>query len=697
MRHLINFIVFILALVIGAAFFFPSVIPSSVYRDEVQIAASDALGRDVVLAGDISFSLLPRIEVRAQTVSIENADGFGENPFAEMAEMRVAVKLMPLLSRSIEIEEFVLIDPVINLEQNRSGNNWGFGPEGESIAPVGPPPTGFVRRPGALPIETSFGDVRVDNALIRYSDGSQTREISGLDLSVHLPSVDAPMQISGALNADGEPLTFTAGLSSLRDFFEGRETPISLDLGGNLIQAGFDGIIPAGEGIALEGEVDTIIPSLRDLAAFAGSSLPPGDNLNRFEAYGSLDVQPGQIFLDRAHFSLDALEANGNLSLDLTGSTPNMTGQIDLPALDINPYLPADSTGDGESNSELEPWSETPIDLNGLHVLNTDIRVTTNRLLFRDIEVNEALVRLRINRGRMSANLNRFMLYGGTGSARVVANARGRQPSFSLNAQLEDLDALLFLQAAAGFDKLEGIGGINLDLLASGASPDAIMHSVSGSGNFDFEDGAIVGVNIAETIRNIQATISSQARPDSIGERQQTDFSELGGSFRVQNGIASNSDFLMLSPLLRVDGQGQIDLGGQFVDFRLRPRAVASIQGQGGDRDLQGIVVPIRMRGPFNDVGISVDTEAVGQALLSGAISNAIGGDSNASPEDMLRDGLLNALGVNNPANETSSEDTGEPTEEEVIDPAELLLRSLLNRNRNDEDDEASQSTGPDG
>jgi len=695
MRHLVNFIVFILALVIGAAFFFPSIIPSSVYRDEVQIAASEALDRDVVLAGDISFSLLPRIEVRAQAVSIENADGFGDEPFAAMEEMRVAVKLMPLLNRSVEIAEFVLIDPVINLEQNRSGNNWTFGPEGEHAAPVGPPPSGFVRQPGALPIETSFGDVRVENALIRYNDGSQTREISGLDLSVHLPSVDAPMTISGALNADGEPLTFTVGLSSLRDFFEGRETPISLDLGGNLIQAGFDGFIPASEALSLTGETGVVIPSLRDLASFAGSPLPPGDKLRRFEAMGSLEFQPGHLFLDRAHFTLDELQANGNLSLDLTGSVPNMTGQIDLPALDINPYLPADTEGAASGSSELKPWSVTPIDLNGLHVLNADIRVTTNRLLFRDVEVNDALVRVRINRGRMSANLNRFMLYGGTGSARVVANARGRQPSFSLNAQLEDLDALLFLQAAAGFDKLEGIGGINLDLLASGASPDAIMHSVSGSGNFDFEDGAIVGVNIAETIRNIQATLASEARPEGVGERQQTDFSELGGSFNIQGGIANNSDFLMLSPLLRVDGRGQVDLGGQFVDFRLRPRAVASIQGQGGDRDLQGIVVPIRLRGPFNNVGVSVDTEAVGQALLSGAISNAIGGNNNAaSPEDMLRDGLLNALGVNDPANDTPEEE-GEPTEEEVIDPAELLLRSLLNRNR--DEDEASQSTSPDG
>ena len=123
-----------------------------------------------------------------------------------------------------------------------------------------------------------------------------------------------------------------------------------------------------------------------------------------------------------------------------------------------------------------------------------------------------------------------------------------------------------------------------------------------------------------------------------------------------------------------------MNLPAQSLDYRLRPRAVASIEGQGGNRDLQGITVPIRLRGGFNDVSVGVDTEAVGQALLQGALNNALGSDGATSPRDALRDGLLNAIGLSDDRNDEPAD--GETTESRP-DPAEQLLRGLLNQRRN--------------
>lgn len=143
-------------------------------------------------------------------------------------------------------------------------------------------------------------------------------------------------------------------------------------------------------------------------------------------------------------------------------------------------------------------------------------------------------------------------------------------------------------------------------------------------------------------------------------------------------------------------GEGWVNLPEQTLDYRLRPRAVASIQGQGGDRDMRGIVVPVRIRGTFNDVGVGVDTEAVGQALLSGALSNALGGSGQASsPEDMLRDGLMNALGIG--GNDEPAEDgdaASEQPQEEDVDPAEQLLRGLLSRGRSSSSNEDDDGNG---
>lgn len=689
MTRFLQVIFVLIVLIIGAALIVPQVIPASVYRDRVVIAASEALHRDVAIDGELHLSLLPRIEIRASQVSIANAEGFGDTPFAQMGEMRVAVKLVPLLSRRIEIAEFVLVDPAIQLQQRGARNNWTLAEAGET--PAAAPASGGFRHPGALPLEASFGDVRIENGALSYSDGSQTRNITGLDLAVSLPSLDGPIELDGALNADGEALRFTMRLASLRGFFEGRETGVVLDLGGNLITAHFDGNFLESDDIAFEGAFNTTIPSIRNLAAFAGSEIPPGNSLRRFSTSGRISGAPAHLALRADAIRLDDVEGSGSLTADLSGNRPALDGSLDLTMLDINPFLPDAPAESAATTSEIAPWSEAPIDLAGLGLVDADLRLSIGTLKLRDIVVTDTSLRVRLANSRMEANLQQFRLYEGSGSADIVVNARQSTPSYSLQAELSGLDAEPFLTAAAGFERLRGTGSMDLAFTGSGASQATIMQSLAGNGQFNFADGAIVGINIAQTIRNVSSFVSGNgnaANTDSTdaaatGDNAQTDFTALTGSFTATGGRLSNQDLLMLSPLLRVTGSGWVDMPAQNVDYRLQPRAVASIQGQGGDRDMQGITVPIRIRGDFNNVSVGVDTEAVGQALLTGALSRAIGGDSNtaATPEDAVRGAVLNALGLGN--SQDTPADDGTTTEPQTTeDPAQQLLRGLLNRGR---------------
>lgn len=691
----------IVVLLVAAIFVLPAVIPASTYREPVETAARDALNREVSLDGDIALQIFPQLQIRASNVSIANAEGFGEDAFAEMREMRVGVRLIPLLSRRVEITEFVLVEPTIRLAQNRRGNNWTFTPPDAAAAAPSTEGTGFVRREGALPIEASFGDVRIENGALYFTDGSQSRAITGLDLSVALPSLDTETRVTGALNADGQSLSFSANIGSIRDFFEGRETPVMVGLGGNLADLSFTGRILAGEAIAYDGELDATIPSVRALAAFAGAPLPAGENLERFRAAGQLSGAPGEISLNARTLALDAISGSGSLAVNLAGQRPMISGGLVLTELDVNPYLPAaDVTAAPTSSGGIPPWSEAPIDLAGLGIVDADLSLSVDRLLVQAMEIGNARLRVNLRNSRLEVRLENIALYEGQGSATVVANNRGRQPSYSVEAQLTGLDAGPFLEAAAGFDKLRGTGALTVNLLAAGQSQSAIMSSLDGSGNFSFADGAIVGINIAETIRNVSSLVggggtggeTADADAATTGEEQTTDFSALTGSFTVANGQVSQQDLLMLSPLLRVTGAGTVNLPAQTLDYRLQPRAVASIQGQGGERDLRGITVPIRLRGGFNTVSVGVDTEAVGQALLQGALSNALGSQGTTNPRDALREGLLNAIGIG-PEGEGDAAPAGEEPAAQP-DPAEQLLRGLLNQRRNRNQPPAEEPAG---
>ena len=677
----------------------PFLIPVNSFRDRIAEEASRTLHRDVILAGDLSLQILPSLQITARDVSLANADGFGGAPMAQMAEMRVGVELIPLLSSDVQITEFVLVDPVIRLRQNRSDNNWTFRAPDAPATEMATSGEGFVRRPGALPFEASFGNVRIENASIHFDDGQQQRDITGLTLRVSLPSLDEEAAISGELTADGERLSFNGSVGSIRGAFEGAETPLSMSFGGNLVTASFDGRLAASEAFDLDGEIDANIPSLRNLAAFAGSELPPGDRLQTFAVQGSIDITPSNIGLAASSLRFDDISGSGRLNVATSGARPNITGALNLPNLDVTPYLPEQTSGsDAEAgNAGIPPWSEDEIDLAGLNLVDADLDLNVGLFEYGDIDIETVRLDVTLDRGRLVANLSDFQLYQGTGSVRIVANNRRATPSYSVTAQLSDLDALPFLQAAAGFERLSGTGGIALDLQASGASQAAIMQSLSGNGNFGFNDGAIVGINLAETIRNVNSFFGAQSSPadaetssdDSeqvdAGAQSQTDFSSLSGTFSLTGGRANNTDLTMLSPLLRVAGSGFVDLPSQALDYRLRPRLVASIEGQGGAADLRGVEIPVRIRGGFNDISIGVDTSAVGQALLSGALSNALGGNSDATrPEDVLRDSLLDAIGLG--GNDAQQQD-GEEEEQPEADPAQQLLQGLFSRATRDQDE----------
>ncbi len=684
-RRLLTFIFGLVVILVLAAIIIPFLVPESFYRERAQIAASENLGREVILAGDVSLRILPSVQVQARNVSIANEEGFGDTPFAEMAEMRVGVQLLPLLSRTIVIDEFVLVDPTIRLEQRGSRNNWSLGPGTPDTEPV-PSSGGFVRRPGALPFDASLGDIRIENGAISYASGADRREINGLDLNVRMPGLDQPLDVTGELTADGENMTLSLHLGSVRGFFEGEAVTARLDLGGNLIDLGFNGNILEGEDLRYSGRFSTDIPSIRALADFAGSPLPPGEGLENFQLSGILSGGPDSISLDASdisrndHIRLDDLAGTGRLGVSLSGARPSIDGALTLPQLDVTPYMPIAPEA-ATSSAGVPAWSTERIDLSALSLVDASFALDVGELTLQDIEISDAAMTVELVNSRLEANLTRISLYEGTGNAIFVANARTATPSFRIFADLQSISALPLLEAAAGFDRLSGTGRLNIDLLTSGNSQAELMNGLGGTGSFAFADGAIRGVNLAQAIRGIESALTNRRLPEGFGDQEETDFSALEGTFTVANGVATNNDLIMLSPLVRVDGAGTVGIGQQTLDYRLRPRAVASIQGQGGERDLQGVVVPIVISGTFNDPRIGIDWDVVGRALVQGTVSSIISGED---PEDAIRNALGNALGLGGSGDDTGDATDGEAGDdgEEAIDPAERLLQDLFGNRR---------------
>src|SRR6266852_2201701 len=110
----------VVALVVGAILALPFLIDLNKYQNQYKPLIEDALNRKVQLQ-DIRLTIWPRIGARVAGFAVLDDPAFGSSPFTSLASLDVGVKLMPLLSGKVEVEEITLRDPVITVIKNKNG------------------------------------------------------------------------------------------------------------------------------------------------------------------------------------------------------------------------------------------------------------------------------------------------------------------------------------------------------------------------------------------------------------------------------------------------------------------------------------------------------------------------------------------------------------------------------------------------
>ena len=302
--------------------------------------------------------------------------------------------------------------------------------------------------------------------------------------------------------------------------------------------------------------------------------------------------------------------------------------------LNVDRYLPpkkAGATGGagkpagGGGAGQGASGEDAKIDLSGLKTLNANGSLRIGALTVSNIKAQDVQVKLRAAGGRVDVDPIAANLYKGAvaGNARINANSN----SFAVKQQLKEVEIGPLLRDAADKDVLEGRGTVNLDVTTAGATVAALKKGLNGTSSFNLRDGAIKGVDVAGMLRKAKALLGSQK---ALEERAQggakTDFSELSASFVIKNGIAHNEDLQGKSPLLRLSGAGDIDIGNDSLDYTLKATIVATSTGQGGKdvADVRGLTAPVHLSGTFDNLQYRVDVGALAADAAKGAVAREI-------------------------------------------------------------------------
>lgn len=611
----------VLVIAVAAPFF----IPVDTFKNQLEQRAEAATGRKLTIAGPVKISLLPSAAVVAKDVHFANPAGYSDADMATLANLEVKLKVLPLLSGEVVIDSFVLDKPVIHLETDKQGRpNWQFA---KASAEKPSEPQDQAQTKGQANNGGGLDDLRLDN--VRLNDGRITYRdqqsganyvADAINVKLALPNLDSSFRADGGLSWNGKPVKLTVDLANPRAMLDGKGSALSFNVNADLARFDFKGNASNGDPAKVDGTLDLNIPNVRSLAAWVGQPLTvPGSGLGPFELKGKLVAAGPKVSFSGAELSLDAIRAHGDVNLDASGKVPYVKAKLETNTLDLNPYLPPSTAPSSTGRSSSTPdtaaptsptsdgWSTAPIDLSGLHAANADLALSVEGLIIRKIKIGRGDLGVQLKDGKLGADLADLALYQGNGKGHITLDGSGKVPGIGLDMNLTGVQAEPLLKDMMDLDRLSGTGNAQVQVSGSGASQADLMKALNGKGAVKFENGAIKGVNLAAMVRNVStAFLDAQA-----GRAQQTDFSELSGTFVIEKGILKNNDLILQAPLLRLTGAGTVELPQRSIHYRIEPKVAATIEGQGGRQDAGGLAVPVMVEGSWDHLSYKPDLSAL--------------------------------------------------------------------------------------
>lgn len=630
--------------------------------------------RTLKLEGDIKLTFFPRIGADLGRLAL--SEHGSDKEFAAVDSARVSLALLPLLKKQLVVDRIRMdgirgrlvrypdgstsIDDLLKKEEE--SEQFKFDIEGVSVTHA------------ALAFDDQMGGRKLDISGMEFESGRLANKQPGkVELKFTLrgdkPKIDAQVALASGLLFDTEAkavaldkLAFSlAGkygadgldiqLTSPKFELEPERFAGQIDLTAKLMQprGNLDLAlsVPAltGKGSAVRADSFTLEVSGKQ-----------GDNTIK-SRIGS----PFSANLETRQFSLDKLVASLNLSgpampgaldinlggaakldlakqdahLDLSGKIDDSPlkarlgiSHFDAPAydfdiaierLDVDRYLPP------AKPEAKQP--EKPLDFGFLKNLNANGRLSIGALKVANIKSSNIKLNVKAGGGNLNVAPISANFYQGTLNGAISLHGAGT-PRVALKQNLAGVSVGPLLKDAANVDMLEGRGSVALEVNAQGATVSAMKKALQGGAALNLHDGALKGINIAGAIRSAKAKFGSLQgeTTQAANAVDKTDFSELKASFQINNGVAHNEDLSAKSPLLRLAGNGDVNIGESSMNYLAKATVVASLEGQGGKElsALKGMTVPVRITGPFAGLKYSLDFNAMASEAVKQKVEQKV-------------------------------------------------------------------------
>jgi AsmA protein len=607
--------------IIVALLVLPMFIDVESYKPEIEKQVTKAIGRPFTIGGNLRLSLFPWAGLAFSDLHLGNPPGFKEKDLLYVKSFDARVRLIPLLSRNIQVGRFIIDTPKVVLEKGKDGRgNWeGIGKpaEGAGSEPLDEKAKAQQKESyEGLPIkELKVGEFAINNGSILYIDQASgtKQELSSVSLRLLGFSLDQPIRLVLSALMGGKPISLEGQVGPLgQDPGKGK---IPIDLSVKLFEGldmGLKGSLTdlmAGQQFDLIFAISPFSP--QKLLSSIGQALPmvtaDPQALNRLALRGQMKGNPRSIIVSNGVLELD----ESKMDFSLKGkdfSKPDLSFDLKLDKINLDRYLPAPSPASTEKGTaESKKAEPKKTDYAPLRKLVLDGAIQIGTLTVKNAKMQEVKVKVTAGNGLFQLDPMTARLYEGDASTKGSFDVSRDVPKTSVNLQLKGVQAGPLLRDLLQKDIIDGAAESNAVIAMSGDAPEKIKRTLNGRGQLIFKDGAVKGIDLAGMVRNAKAAFGLAAP----GEKPKTDFSELNAPFTIADGVVNTSQTTLASPVLRVLAAGNANLVDETLDFRVEPKFVGTLKGQGDTKDRSGIMVPVLVEGTFSSPSFKPDVKGI--------------------------------------------------------------------------------------
>lgn len=608
LKTIISAVVLVLVGLVVTVYAVAKSIDFNAYKDVVTQQVKVALGRELVIAGDVSIEIGFVPHLTAKQITLQNADWSDQRQMVSIDQLDAQIELLPLLFEQVRIRQITLSGGNVILERNEKGvGNWTFGGSDSSNGSASPLP--------------QVGRIKLENIKLRYRDPTH-----GLDQTLQVDQFSAETaQSTGAITwslagaASQNLINLQGSIGSINQMVTG---PFPIDVQGTIGDVTLQSHATIASLSTLHGldvEAQVSGSDLSKINPLFGGSLP---QTAAFKVTTHLTDQDQGYHLDHTSVSFGKSSLTGDIVILLNGDRPMIKAQLAGDRVDLADFgfaPPDNKSAPAPSNDRL--FSTTPWNFDALRSVDADVTASVGELLRGQSILKNGQVALTLRHGTLTLQSLTASIDQGQVNASGSLQVASDKPALDLQVKGNNIASAPLLTAAGLSDVLTA-GALNLDLAVNGpaSSEHDLMAGLSGNLHFNMGSGGLRNSFAEFLMADLTKLISFGGTGDA------TRINCLAGHFDIDKGIASTNSLVMDTPGAAILGTGNINLGAETLHMR--------VDSKSKQVSLAALAVPMLISGSLQHPSIAPDAV--------GALANT--GDFVANTANTVTFGTLASL-----------------------------------------------------